>query len=84
MDETQLYFSKRKPRRCPACGKATIIDIVYGYPSPEGTAAALAGRIMLGGCCVSGRDPRWRCSACDTVVYPETLRGEMLDGSDRD
>ncbi len=82
MSERTYYFAVRAPKRCPACGSEKIIPIVYGLPVPAANDAAEAGEIMLGGCCLSGRDPRWVCRACDTFVYPEALRDQLLGEGD--
>jgi hypothetical protein len=68
------YFAKRKPRRCPACSSDEVVRIAYGYPGPDLIADYEAGRVVLGGCCVSDADPSWRCMACGVEIYPERLR----------
>jgi len=54
------YDSTRKPRRCPACGSKRIASIMYGYPlfSEELEQKLEAGKITLGGCCISDDDPK--------------------------
>ena len=47
---------------CPKCGSSNVIPVVYGYPSPEGFAAAARGEIKLGGCVVGDYD--WSCGDC--------------------
>ena len=27
-----------------------------------------AGRVVLGGCCVSGGDPPWACASCNALI----------------
>ena len=65
---------KRKPRKCPHCGLAKIADILYGYPvfSPELEKELKDGKIELGGCCITGDDPMWKCTECETDIYKET------------
>jgi hypothetical protein len=59
---------KRKPavktKPCPKCGSLDVVPILYGYPMPEAMDAADKGLIELGGCCVTGEDPRKHCNAC--------------------
>ena len=54
------------PTTCLICGKESVVRVVYGYPSPGMFAAADAGRIVLGGCVITGPDtmPRWACTNC--------------------
>jgi hypothetical protein len=68
------YFADRKPRRRPACRSANVLPIVYGYPDFELLQEAEAGRVALGGCCLTGADPSWRCMDCETPVFSERLR----------
>jgi ribosomal protein L37AE/L43A len=67
------YEAKRKPRRCPACGSARVARILWGMPAySEQLEQELAeGKIVLGGCCVSGDDPAWACADCDASIYRE-------------
>lgn len=67
--------SKIKPRKCPACDSSRIAEILYGYPafSAKLEKDLNAGRIILGGCCVSDDDPAWQCVDCQMVIYKNTL-----------
>lgn len=56
--------SRRRGRPCPRCGSRDTIPIVFGYPGPELIAAAQQGEVVLGGCCITGDDPAWRCRSC--------------------
>jgi hypothetical protein len=40
------------------------LRIIYGYPGPELCEAAKRGEIELGGCCVAGNDPNFKCKSC--------------------
>ena len=40
-----------------------MIPIVYGYPSGSMFRDAARGKIVLGGCVITGNDPKWTCSA---------------------
>lgn len=70
-DATGRWHCARKPRRCPACGAASVAGILYGYPmfSPELESQLAAGRVVLGGCCVTDDDPRWHCTTCGTDLW---------------
>ncbi len=58
-------MKKYGPKKCPACGQATAIPVVYGLPDPELMDEAEAGRVALGGCCIIGDElPDYRCTAC--------------------
>ncbi len=50
--------------RCPECGSADVIPIVYGKPGRELMAQAERGEVALGGCILTGNDPAWHCTAC--------------------
>ena len=61
----------RKPAKCPVCGSDKIASIQYGYPafSPELQADMAAGRVVLGGCCITGDDPAWKCIDCEAMMF---------------
>ncbi|MHB9134612.1 MAG: hypothetical protein ACYDBB_26360 [Armatimonadota bacterium] len=71
MDSTDRIIRTRKPQVCPACKQKSVANILYGMPafSPELDAALKAGTIVLGGCCISGDDPTWRCTKCSQAIY---------------
>lgn len=48
---------------CPDCG-GRAVPILYGYPLGEIIEAADRGEAELGGCEVTGDDPRWHCRSC--------------------
>ena len=58
-----------RPVKCPACGRRKGALIAYGLPSPEDWDEIKkrmdAGAMVLGGCCVTGEDPEYKCAACD-------------------
>jgi ribosomal protein S27AE len=64
-----IYGYKSKPKRCPACGSEKILSIVYGYPGDELSRDAQAGKVILGGCCVTGDDPIWQCGSCNMPLF---------------
>lgn len=52
--------------KCPNCDKEWIAEIFWGYP---GDMESLKGQldkkeIVLGGCLVTGFDPKWECNNC--------------------
>lgn len=49
-------------KTCPQCLKSDkVIPIVYGYPSKGLMRKAKKGKVLLGGCVISGCDPNWHC-----------------------
>ena len=54
----------RQKLHCPNCDAPNPVPIVYGMPGPELAKKAEEGRVVLGGCCVTGEDPQWRCRKC--------------------
>lgn len=48
-----------------------IARILYGYPawSAELEADMKAGRIAIGGCELTGDDPAWKCTECETEIF---------------
>jgi len=79
MHEPPEYFSKGKPSRCPRCGAETVVEIVWGLPTPEVWTEALEGNIVLGGCERDDGDPSWKCTGCNADVYREELRDRCAD-----
>lgn len=72
-------------KKCPKCGES-LIEIVYGMPGIELFEAEERGEVILGGCCVSDDDPKYRCKKCD-IDYSRDLKktfepdhGIELDG----
>jgi hypothetical protein len=60
---------KRKaPARpaCPACASTGVIPIVYGSPAESLWHEARAGKLVLGGCVITGGEPLWHCKGCGT------------------
>ena len=51
---------------CPDCGSTRQARIVYGMVefTDEVREQLENGSLFLGGCCVTGRDPEWRCLDC--------------------
>jgi len=70
---SKRHESRDKPSKCPECGSLRIARILYGYPaySVELEADMKAGRIAIGGCCITGDDPASKCLECETEIYME-------------
>jgi hypothetical protein len=52
---------KKSVRKCPKNHSDRLIPIVYGFPSEKMMKASKKGKIILGGCVVTGCDPKWHC-----------------------
>ncbi|MFN8017869.1 MAG: hypothetical protein U0P45_07070 [Acidimicrobiales bacterium] len=52
-----------KPR-CPRCGSADTIPIIYGLPSADAWDAQERGEAVLGGCCILPGHATDECRAC--------------------
>lgn len=63
---------------CPKCQSEEAIPILYGYPNETAIQAAKEGKIKLGGCCVTGYDPRFYCKQCHQEFDPEAIPAEAL------
>jgi hypothetical protein len=50
--------------KCPACGSAKVLQIIYGKPTRETMQRAERQEIKLGGCIVTGEDPNRFCDSC--------------------
>lgn len=61
-----VFMSRYKIRKCPKCGSNNVAEILYGLPdfSDEMLQALKDGKIVCGGCCISGNDPEYRCNKC--------------------
>jgi hypothetical protein len=68
-----MLTSKRKPPECPSCGSKKVAQILWGYPafSRKLEKNLKEGKIVLGGCIVSGNDPEWQCVDCKVEIYRE-------------
>lgn len=64
-------FLNHKPNYCPDCGSEKIASILYGYPSddPKLHADIDEGKIVLGGCCITGSEAEWQCFKCETRMF---------------
>ncbi|MFA6291434.1 MAG: hypothetical protein WC637_06600 [Victivallales bacterium] len=70
-NKNRRYTASKKPSACPNCGKKTVVPIAYGYPTQETFHKIRQGKLLSGGCCVSGDDPEWGCTDCGIEIYNE-------------
>jgi hypothetical protein len=65
------YSSAKKPEKCPKCDSLRIANILYGMPaySEKLMTDVENGKIILGGCILTGDDPKWQCFDCNTEIY---------------
>jgi hypothetical protein len=63
--------SNKPKSRCSKCDSTKIATIIYGIPdySEELEKRLESGKIVLGGCCVTGNDPKYECTDCGTGYY---------------
>ncbi len=57
---------EKRPGVCPECGGESIARYLWGLParSEKLQRDIDEGRIVCGGCCVTGADPDWHCNDC--------------------
>ncbi len=55
-----------EPIKCPSCSSDNIAEILWGMSafSDELQEELAAGKIVLGGCCISVGDPKYECNEC--------------------
>lgn len=59
---------------CPNCGSDEVVEILYGYPSPEMRKDVEQGRAVLGGCLLEpGEDINDIHLACRNCDWSETF-----------
>lgn len=65
------YEFETKPKKCPVCGSVKIADILYGLIafSKELENDINSGKVVLGGCVLTGDDPSWQCVVCGTKFF---------------
>lgn len=65
-DNPWVEVSADQDRRCPRCDSYKIVIIRWGFqPKPEVTESDdWRDTMVLGGCLMSGNDPRWACTDC--------------------
>jgi len=72
----------RKPSKCPKCGHAPLGEILWGLPHMDSKLEELmnAGKIIIGGCCLSFDDPTWECSKCHQQIWKPIPEEELIGG----
>lgn len=55
----------RKGSTCPACTKAKLVPIIYGFPIGKTLQDFELGLASLGGCVTTGGDPELNCLSCE-------------------
>ncbi len=65
------YEYRYKPKKCPACKSIRVATIYYGMmPMTDELQGKIeAGKVVLGGCCITMNEPTWKCSDCDVDIY---------------
>ena len=63
-------------KKCPKCGK-DLVNIIYGYPTPEGFDIEDKKIIYLGGCGMFDNNPKYHCYNCE-LDFSEDL-SEFFD-----
>ena len=53
-------------KTCPSCNSKNIAKIWWGLPynMKDFEEELEQNKIVLGGCCVTGHDPKWECNDC--------------------
>jgi len=57
---------KMEKKSCPKCGSDDVATILLGFTTinEELEKKLKNGKVILGGCCVSGNDPILECNDC--------------------
>ena len=73
---------KSKPRKCPNCGHSPVGKILWGMPRMDDKLQELmdAGKIIIGGCCLSVDDATWECSKCHQQIWEPIPEEELIGG----
>ena len=52
--------------KCPKCDSSSVAEILWGYYTDVNSLedALEKKEIVLGGCCVTDNDPKWKCNDC--------------------
>jgi len=78
--------SNEPKMKCSKCDSTKIAHILYGYPMYDDKLEKQIdrGTITLGGCCVTGNDPKYECVTCGMQFYKKqtgknlNLTGKVL------
>lgn len=65
MIEAEIVIVDAKPQKCPKCNDE-VVKILYGLPTEESFEKAEKGKLILGGCTITGHSPQWGCVKCGT------------------
>jgi hypothetical protein len=78
VNDNKRYSSEEQPEKCPGCGSEKVALILWGLPaySDELQREMDAGKIVLGGCCVSADDPSWTCIDCGARIHKDYTGSE--------
>jgi hypothetical protein len=68
------FYSVNKPYKCPQCGSTKVVKILYGEPSYEASLEERTGKIILGGCIITGHNPMWGCINCKAKIFQRKFR----------
>ena len=70
MEKVEFEY-RSKPKKCPRCKSNRVASILWGMPaySEDLQEKIDAGKVALGGCCLSEDDPKWRCADCHADIY---------------
>lgn len=68
---------------CPRCGSTQTVPIVYGLPDPQRVPLedVEAGKVILGGCLVSGKEGGRHCRRCGFEWSALTAFAGALDSA---
>jgi hypothetical protein len=71
MQKEIRYESVEEPESCPRCRSKRIARFMYGKPSRslQLQQKIKEGKIVLGGCCIGGDIPTWKCMDCKLDIY---------------
>lgn len=67
---------------CPHCGKAAVVEIVYGLPGPDAAARAERGEVILAGCVVSEGGPTTDVAGAGRSGPSPKMQGELHETDD--
>ena len=63
------------PRKCPECN-SKLVRVIYGMPNEDLVREVDQGKVLLGGCDITGTDPTWGCPECGWRYTPPELLAE--------
>ena len=68
------YFSHQNPDKCQKCGSTKVVKIIYGETDYKTSPEEEVGKIIHGGCNITGNDPLGRCTNCKTKIFKRKFR----------